>query len=171
MTLPLGVRRQPAPTYWRFHPPGSGPAPVRNSFRHHPVSHNLQAGKRKAIGHEVLARAILVGRFQSSNHMRPSKQPHFKTNNAGDYRREKTIEKTVLRILASCTFSHSLRSFSTRTAEAGCLSMSAVPPIETVRSIRSCLSRRVESRCGAVALGRTYLLPPLSSGGALVVQP
>ncbi len=27
------------------------------------------------------------------------------------------------------------------------------------------------SRCGAVALGRTYLLPPLSSGGALVVQP
>jgi hypothetical protein len=27
----------------------------------------------------------------------------------------------------------------------------------------------VESRCGAVALGRTYLLPPLSSGGALVV--
>ena len=29
----------------------------------------------------------------------------------------------------------------------------------------------VESRRGAVALGRTYLLPPLSSGGALVVQP
>jgi hypothetical protein len=29
----------------------------------------------------------------------------------------------------------------------------------------------VESRCGAVALGRTYLLPPLSFGGALVVQP
>ena len=29
----------------------------------------------------------------------------------------------------------------------------------------------VESRCGAVALGRTYLFPPLSSGGALVVQP
>jgi hypothetical protein len=29
----------------------------------------------------------------------------------------------------------------------------------------------VESICGAVALGRTYLLPPLSSGGALVVQP
>jgi hypothetical protein len=29
----------------------------------------------------------------------------------------------------------------------------------------------VESRCGAVALGRTYLLPPLSSGGALVVRP
>src|SRR5258708_18991125 len=31
--------------------------------------------------------------------------------------------------------------------------------------------RLVESRCGAVALGRTYLLPPLSSGGALVVPP
>src|SRR3982074_3656921 len=29
----------------------------------------------------------------------------------------------------------------------------------------------VESRCGAVALGRTYLLLPLSSGGALVVPP
>src|ERR1017187_1544480 len=29
----------------------------------------------------------------------------------------------------------------------------------------------VESRCGAVALGRTYLLPPLSSGGASIVQP
>ena len=29
----------------------------------------------------------------------------------------------------------------------------------------------VESKCGAVAVGRTYLLPPLSSGGALVVQP
>src|ERR1039457_3060200 len=29
----------------------------------------------------------------------------------------------------------------------------------------------VESRCGAVALGRTYLLPPLSSGGALMVPP
>jgi hypothetical protein len=29
----------------------------------------------------------------------------------------------------------------------------------------------VESRCGAVAVGRTYLLPPLSSGGASLVQP
>src|ERR1700740_3115936 len=29
----------------------------------------------------------------------------------------------------------------------------------------------VESRCGAVSLGRTYLFPPLSSGGALVAQP
>src|SRR6266545_6909474 len=32
-------------------------------------------------------------------------------------------------------------------------------------------TRMVESRCGAVAVGRTYLLPPLSSGGALVVRP
>src|SRR5271167_3376977 len=29
----------------------------------------------------------------------------------------------------------------------------------------------VESECGAVAVGRTYLLPPLSSGGASVVRP
>jgi hypothetical protein len=29
----------------------------------------------------------------------------------------------------------------------------------------------VESECGAVAVGRTYLFPPLSSGGALVVRP
>ena len=32
-------------------------------------------------------------------------------------------------------------------------------------------TRMVESRCGAVALGRTYLFPPLSSGGALLVRP
>jgi hypothetical protein len=31
------------------------------------------------------------------------------------------------------------------------------------------MTRMVESRCGAVALGCTYLLPPLSFGGALVV--
>src|ERR1700745_543780 len=30
---------------------------------------------------------------------------------------------------------------------------------------------RVESECGAVAVGRTYLLPPLSSGGASLVRP
>jgi hypothetical protein len=29
----------------------------------------------------------------------------------------------------------------------------------------------VESECGAVALGRAYLFPPLSSGGALVTRP
>jgi methyltransferase (TIGR00027 family) len=29
----------------------------------------------------------------------------------------------------------------------------------------------VESRCGAVAVGRTYLFPPLSAGGASLVQP
>src|ERR1700676_4427484 len=29
----------------------------------------------------------------------------------------------------------------------------------------------VEPRCGAVTLGRTYLLPPLSSGGASMVPP
>src|ERR1700687_5705222 len=31
--------------------------------------------------------------------------------------------------------------------------------------------KSVESRCGAVALGRTYLLPPLSFGGASMVPP
>src|SRR6516225_8475737 len=30
---------------------------------------------------------------------------------------------------------------------------------------------QVESRCGAVAVGRTYLLPPLSFGGASLVRP
>src|SRR5437764_6314914 len=29
----------------------------------------------------------------------------------------------------------------------------------------------VESRCGAVAVGRAYLLPPLSCGGASLVRP
>src|SRR5262245_807991 len=40
-------------------------------------------------------------------------------------------------------------------------------------STRRCRRGRVwvESGCGAVAVGRTYLLPPLSSGGALVVRP
>ena len=33
------------------------------------------------------------------------------------------------------------------------------------------VSRLVESRCGAVALGKTYLLPPLSFGGASMVPP
>src|SRR5882672_9602842 len=40
----------------------------------------------------------------------------------------------------------------------------SVLPRERFRSL-------VESRCGAVALGRTYPLPPLSSGGSLVVPP
>ena len=31
--------------------------------------------------------------------------------------------------------------------------------------------RSVESECGAVAVGRTYRLPPLSSGGASLVRP
>src|SRR6266568_2534605 len=37
-------------------------------------------------------------------------------------------------------------------------------------SIKSACFKGVESRCGAVTLGRTYPLPPLSSGGALVVH-
>ena len=31
--------------------------------------------------------------------------------------------------------------------------------------------KSVESECGAVAVGRAYLLPPLSSGGASLVRP
>src|SRR6266566_8727758 len=39
--------------------------------------------------------------------------------------------------------------------------------VQSPAALRIC----VESRCGAVTLGRTYPLPPLSSGGALVVTP
>jgi hypothetical protein len=48
--------------------------------------------------------------------------------------------------------------------------MSAIAPIAT-KMLRRDERRKVESRCGAVAVGCTYLLPPLSIGGALVVQP
>ena len=44
--------------------------------------------------------------------------------------------------------------------------LSLYPP--TVAQYESLL---VESECGAVAVGRTYLLPPLSFGGALLVRP
>jgi hypothetical protein len=33
------------------------------------------------------------------------------------------------------------------------------------------MSKMVESECDAVVVGRTYLFPPLSSGGALVFRP
>src|SRR5258706_14436405 len=39
------------------------------------------------------------------------------------------------------------------------------------RLARSASLLMVESRCGAVSVGRTHLFPPLSSGGALVVRP
>jgi hypothetical protein len=48
---------------------------------------------------------------------------------------------------------------------------SAVPPINGHQQARTPCLKGVESRCGAVTLGRTYPLPPLSSGGALVVPP
>jgi hypothetical protein len=38
---------------------------------------------------------------------------NLKTNGAGDSYREKTIEKTILRIPGACTFSHSLGHFRT----------------------------------------------------------
>src|SRR5262249_24921057 len=44
--------------------------------------------------------------------------------------------------------------------------------VERCRNVRAIRTERlVESRCGAVSLGRTYLFPPLSYGGALVVRP
>jgi hypothetical protein len=43
--------------------------------------------------------------------------------------------------------------------------------VERTFTSASPLLSLVESRCGAVALGRTYLLPPLSSGGASMVPP
>ena len=49
--------------------------------------------------------------------------------------------------------------------------MSASPPTPDISLRGSETTLRVESRCGAVAVGCTYLLPPLSIGGALVVQP
>jgi hypothetical protein len=42
----------------------------------------------------------------------------LKTNSTGNHYREKIIEKTILRILASCTFSHSLEQERTWVAPA-----------------------------------------------------
>ena len=49
-------------------------------------------------------------------------------------------------------------------------STSAAPPKADVNSPPWLPPLSVELRCGAVAVGRTYLFPPLSSGGALVVR-
>jgi hypothetical protein len=56
-----------------------------------------------------------------------------------------------------------------------------VQPVVVMAQLKFCSSDRgrsirpralpVESECGAVAVGRTYLLPPLSSGGALLIRP
>src|SRR5207248_8392397 len=42
---------------------------------------------------------------------------------------------------------------------------------ENMRQVTLCLVEEVEWGCGAVAVGRAYLLPPLSSGGASLVRP
>ena len=52
----------------------------------------------------------------------------------------------------------------------GSVESAAIRNCRVLRSVTYC-SNGEESRCGAVALGRAYLLPPLSSGGALLVQP
>jgi hypothetical protein len=44
-------------------------------------------------------------------------------------------------------------------------------PIPAVRRTEIERQGSVESRCGAVAVGRTYLLPPLSFGGASLARP
>jgi len=43
--------------------------------------------------------------------------------------------------------------------------------VPTAHRVRRLVGLRVESRCGAVVLGRPCRLPPLSSGGALVGRP
>src|ERR1017187_7956182 len=45
------------------------------------------------------------------------------------------------------------------------------PPHERTFSVSAGMSEKCRVEMWAVALGRTYLLPPLSSGGALVVLP
>ena len=47
----------------------------------------------------------------------------------------------------------------------------AFEPVELWHPLELMNSVVVESECGAVAVGRTYLLPPLSFGGALLVRP
>jgi hypothetical protein len=46
-----------------------------------------------------------------------------------------------------------------------------VCPLSDLRADRFERLSRVESGCGAVAVGRACLFPPLSSGGALVARP
>ena len=52
-----------------------------------------------------------------------------------------------------------------------CASINRGPAHANLKRVLAACPLRVELRCGAVALGRTYPLPPLSSGGALVVPP
>jgi hypothetical protein len=47
----------------------------------------------------------------------------------------------------------------------------ASPPGADMSTSRSARQNVVESECGAVAVDRTYLLPPLSSGGASLARP
>ena len=49
--------------------------------------------------------------------------------------------------------------------------MGEVAPSAVIPALAPERGSSVESRCGAMAVGRTYLLPPLSSGGASLVRP
>ena len=51
------------------------------------------------------------------------------------------------------------------------MSDDADAPKAAVRTAAIELVKPVESRCGAVTVGRACLFPPLSSGGALVARP
>jgi hypothetical protein len=52
--------------------------------------------------------------------------------------------------------------------ERNCFNKSLAMPVSGEKSPKGLT---VESRCGAVAVGLVCLLPPLSSGGALVASP
>ena len=54
---------------------------------------------------------------------------------------------------------------------AGTRANDKVAPIPALRGTTIVRLKSVELGCGAVAVGRTYLLPPLSSGGASLVRP
>src|SRR5271163_2583730 len=90
-----------------------------------------------------------------------------------------SIKKEILQILTTAeTFERFLDRRYTGTKRFGIEGAeSLMPALEAILrrgselGIREFVIGVVESECGAVAVGRTYLLPPLSSGGASLVRP
>src|SRR5271156_4144542 len=88
-------------------------------------------------------------------------------------------KKEILEILTTAeTFERFLDRRYTGTKRFGIEGAeSLMPALEAILrrgselGIREFVIGVVESECGAVAVGRTYLLPPLSSGGASLVRP